>query len=89
MAAEELRGAIAYYESESTGLGEAFLHEIERCTETILDYPEAAPIVSGSVGRRLTQRFPYALIYSIRSTEIRILAVMNLRRRPFYWTGRE
>ncbi len=88
MAAQELRGAIDYYESESIGLGEAFLHEIERCTETILDYPEAAPLVTGSVRRRLTRRFPYAVLYSIRSTEIRILAVMNLNRQPLYWIGR-
>jgi hypothetical protein len=89
MAAREFRGAADYYESESSGLGEAFLHEIDRCIQTILEYPEAAPIIAGSVRRRLMRRFPYALLYSIQPAQIRILAVMNLRRRPFYWIGRE
>ncbi len=33
--------------------------------------------------------FPYALLYKIKPSGIRILAVMNLKRRPTYWVGRE
>jgi hypothetical protein len=47
MAAREFRTAADYYESESSGLGEAFLHELERCIQTIFEYPEAAPIIAG------------------------------------------
>jgi hypothetical protein len=42
----------------------------------------------GDVRRRLL-RFPYALLYKSKPSGIRILAVMNLRRRPAYWIGRE
>jgi hypothetical protein len=35
-------------------------------------------------------RFPYALLYSVKNPNgIRILAVMNLKRRPMYRVGRE
>ena len=29
------------------------------------------------------------ILYKIKPTGIRVLAVMNLRRRPTYWVGRE
>jgi hypothetical protein len=50
---------------------------------------EAEAIVLGSVRRRLLRRFPYALLYSIKDDGIRVLAVMNLKRRPTYWVGRQ
>jgi hypothetical protein len=59
-----------------------------RCDDAILQHPEAGPIVRVIVRRRLCRRLPYALLYSIREDHIRILAVMNLKRRPAYWIGR-
>ena len=52
LAERELNDAIQYYENEQIGLGAAFLTEVRRCTGTIVDYPEAAPIISGGVRRR-------------------------------------
>src|SRR5712691_11966073 len=46
------------------------------------------PPGNGAVRRRLCQRFPYGLLYTIAGNELRVLAVMNLRRRPGYWGGR-
>lgn len=89
MAERELKEAAEYYESESSGLGAAFLSEIQRCIQAILDYPEAAPVLLGPLRRRLARRFPYVVLYSIRPEGIRVLAVMNLKRRPSYWAGRE
>ncbi len=88
LAERELNDAIQFYESEQIGLGAAFLAEVRRCSGAIVEYPEAASIVLGAVRRRLCQRFPYALLYSRRDDEIRILAVMNLKRHPNYWVGR-
>ena len=84
----ELNEAAQYYEGESPGLGQAFITAVERCTEEIVQYPEAGLVVRGSIRRRLIRRFPYALLYRVESTEVRILAVMNMKRRPAYWVGR-
>ena len=84
----ELNEAAEYYESEGAGLGQAFITEVERCTDQIVQYPEAGLMMRGSVRRRLIRRFPYALLYRVKPTEIRILAVMNMKRRPAYWVGR-
>ena len=89
LARRELTESAQFYDVESPGLGSSFLDEVEHCTQAILEYPEAGPIVMGTVRRRLLPRFPYALLYSIKPDAIRILAVMNLKRRPMYWVGRE
>ena len=88
LAKVELNEAAQYYERDSPGLGAALVAEVERCTAAILEHPEASPIVTGAVRRRLLRRFPYGLLYRVRPEQVRILAVMNLKRRPGYWVGR-
>ena len=88
LAKVELREAAQYYEAESPGLGVAFLAEAEHSVTMLLEHPESSPVVGRSVRRRLLRRFPYGLLYRVRGEQVRILAVMNLRRRPAYWVGR-
>lgn len=88
LAEREMLDSALYYELESPGLGSSFLEEVESCSRRVLEHPEAGQVIHGSVRRRLLRRFPYALLYSARAEVIRILAVMNLRRRPTYWLGR-
>jgi plasmid stabilization system protein ParE len=88
LAERELNDAVQYYEHEQLGLGVAFITEVSRCTEALVEYPESGSIVLGTIRRRLCQRFPYGLLYSVAGNDLRILAVMNLQRRPWYWVGR-
>ena len=53
LAEAELNDAIAYYESEEFGLGSVFLAEVRRMTSAIVEYPNAGPIILGTVRRRL------------------------------------
>ena len=89
LAESELNEAAQYYELERPGLGSAFLNEVERCLQSISEHPEAGPAILGQVRRRLLRRFPYGLLYTLKTDGPRILAVMNLKRRPTYWVGRE
>jgi len=89
LAERELNEAAQYYDVEEPGLGSSFLQEVDRCLQSIEAHPEAGAILRSSVRRRLLRRFPYALLYKIKLSGIRILAVMNLKRRPAYWVGRE
>jgi hypothetical protein len=77
-----LNDAAQYYHLEDPGLGAAFLEEVNRCLESIQAYPEAGVILRGGVRRRLLCRFPYALLYKVKPSGVRILVVMNLKRRP-------
>jgi plasmid stabilization system protein ParE len=88
LAERELNDTARYYDLESPGLGRAFLDAVQSTCVSISDHPQSGTLIAG-VRRRLIRRFPYALVYSVRSGGIRILAVMSLKRRPMYWVGRE
>ncbi len=87
-AENELNDAADFYDLESPGLGGSFLDDIQKAIKSILKFPEASPLFQGQVRKKTVQRFPYAVVYSLRETEIRILAVAHQKRRPFYWMGR-
>lgn len=87
-AERELNDAAQDHDREQAGLGAAFLADVQRCTDAILEHPEAGPVIRGRVRRRLCRRFRYGVLYTIQPETVRVLAVMNLRRRPTYWVGR-
>jgi len=84
----ELKEAAQYYELEGEGLGRAFIDELEHALRQIMEHPEAAPQINNVVRRKLIRRFPYSVMYSIVNDTIRILAVANQKRRPYYWRRR-
>jgi plasmid stabilization system protein ParE len=88
LATGEMRESARYYERQCTGLGAAFLGSIQTSIAFLKEHPEGAQAVSRDVRRKLIDRFPYALVYAFEGGEILILAVANLRRRPFYWKDR-
>lgn len=88
LAEGEFLEAIEYYKTIGNDLAKDFIAEIAHGLDSILDHPESAPCVGKKVRRKQIRRFPYVLLYSVRSEGIRILAVMNQKRRPFYWRGR-
>jgi toxin ParE1/3/4 len=85
----ELDEAAQYYGRENLALKRAFLDEMRRCVQTIRQNPTAASPLTEQVRRLLARRFPYGVIYSVTSSEIRILAIAHLKRRPLYWAGRQ
>ena len=87
-AAGEINEAADFYDIENPGLGSVFIDGVQRAIGRISEFPEAAPLVRGRVRKRPIAKFPYSLVYSVRTDEIRILAVAHQRRRPFYWRGR-
>ena len=88
-ARRELSDAAYYYDIANPGLGKSFIAAVERTCRSIAENPTAGTAIVGTLRRRLVKRFPYALLYSVESGNIRILAVANLRRRPMYWIDRD
>jgi plasmid stabilization system protein ParE len=84
----EINEAADFYDIESPGLGTVFIDEIQRAIGNISLHPEAYPLIQSRVRRTILNKFPYSLIYSVRSNEIMILAVAHQKRRPFYWHKR-
>jgi len=84
----ELIDAVAYYNSESEGLGFEFAAEVARTINRILAYPMAWTALSKRTRRCRTNRFPYGVLYQIRGDVMLIVAVMHLRRNPHSWQKR-
>jgi plasmid stabilization system protein ParE len=84
----EFIDAVTYYEACEDGLGLRFARELYSTIDRVILRPDAWPQISLSTRRCLTRRFPYGVIYEIRSEDILIIAVTHLSREPFYWSDR-
>ena len=81
----ELKQATLHYEEKENGLGGVFLDEIDATIVRILANPHAWHPLSPRTRRCRTHRFPFGVIYQIRSDVILIVSVMDLRRDPTSW----
>jgi len=84
----ELNDAADFYDSRQPGLGRAFIREVQQAVYQIRENPESGQIVKGEARRKVLRQFPYNVIYSLTPSTIRVLAIANQKRRPFYWRGR-
>ncbi len=89
-AERELDEAFDYYEAQKPGLGFEFIVEVWAAIKRIERYPEAWQLISRNARRCRTFRFPYGVIYQIRDddSEILIVAISHLHRKPNYWRSR-
>lgn len=84
----ELAEAISYYNKERAGLGNEFREEAWLAVHRIREFPSAWSPMGGSIRRCQLRRFPYGLIYEPFASEVVIIAVAHLHRRPMYWRSR-
>lgn len=88
VAQQELDEAVKYYNTESPGLGDRFLIEALAAFERIRQFPRAWHPYTENTRRCQTHRFPYGIVYQILESEILIVAVAHMHRRPGYWLDR-
>jgi toxin ParE1/3/4 len=60
--------AVAFYEKADPSLGEEFSLEVGVAIRVVLSYPNAWPVLEGSVRRCLVNRLPYGILYSVDPT---------------------
>lgn len=92
-AVTELADAAVWYESRSRGLAGKFLQEFETVLRLIESRSASFPRLLDTspelnIRRALLPRFPYASIFIELPSEIRIVAVAHVKRRPGYWLNR-
>ena len=87
-AEEEFVAAAEYYRGVDPALAVAFFEEVESVIAHIRRFPAAGVKIDADIRRSLLSRFPYGVLYEERLGNIRILALMHLRRRPNYWAQR-
>ncbi|MEX2586012.1 MAG: type II toxin-antitoxin system RelE/ParE family toxin [Balneolaceae bacterium] len=88
-ARKEFFRAVEFYEEQVVGLGYEFIDEVEKVLEVIEANPNSGTKITNSERRFLVSRFPYGVIYTAIPNQIFIFAVMDLRRKPGYWTSRK
>ena len=87
-AEKEFLDAVNYYESQQKRLGIRFSEDVYIAIQSICKYPYAWEKIDEKTRRCLTKKFPYGVLYRIKENHIRIMAVMNLNRKPKYWKNR-
>ena len=86
VAQQELDEAV--YNDRLPGLGDQFLLEALAAFERIKKFQRAWHPYTENTRRCQTHRFPYGIIYEILDSEILVVAVANLHKRPGYWLDR-
>lgn len=84
----EFGEAVAFYEDKAPGLGREFMVEVERALRLLGENPSMGSPLDSPYRRLLCQRFPFAVVYREDGADLRVQAVMHLRRRPGYWKDR-
>ena len=87
-AEEEARAAFLWYFERSAHAAIAFEQEFGTAIERIGETPTTYPFVDEELRRYLLDRFPYALLYVVRSDRVWVVAVAHQHQRPGYWRER-
>lgn len=87
-AEQEFAQAVDYYNEQYPGLGYEFAAEVKSTLTRIVSFPNAWPIFSQRARRCMTNRFPYGVLYQIRTDHILVVAIMHLKRDPKRWQER-
>jgi plasmid stabilization system protein ParE len=63
LAERELIESAKFYETRAAGLGVDFIRQVERTLAAVATNPGAGSVLTGTIRRKLVQRFPFALLY--------------------------
>lgn len=87
-ALEEFRDAGRFYASCHEGLGLRFYTCVEAALKRIAESPARCRSFEDDVRRCLVHVFPYAVLYSVETDCILVIAIMHCSRQPGYWRHR-
>jgi toxin ParE1/3/4 len=84
----EADSALLWYRERSAKAARAFIAEIQRALNRVVESPQRWPVAKAGWRRYPLRRFPYFVVYQEMPDYILILAVAHGRRRPGYWRAR-
>lgn len=87
-ALDEYHEAAQWYDNREPQLALRFVNEVEEAIRRILEAPNQWGIIEEDIRRCLTHVFPYAILYTIESDFVLIVAVAPCARAPGYWKER-
>lgn len=85
----DLRGQFEYFREIDPELGLSFIEEYQKALGFVKSEPLVMRIFYKNERRMPLKRFKaFALVYEVLEDEIRIKAVADLRRKPYFWSDR-
>jgi hypothetical protein len=85
----DLRGQYVHYHDIDSELGLSFIDEYKKALAFVKREPLVMRIFHKNDRRVPLKRFKsFALVYEVLEDEIRVKAVADLRRKPYFWSAR-
>lgn len=80
--------AIAWYEEQRSGLGTAFLMELDIVMSRVGQAPFQFPEIRDGVRRALLHRFPYSVYFKVGDEMVEVVAILHNHRHSRAWKQR-
>jgi len=77
-----------WYQEQKPGLGDKFLVALDESFIKIVTHPKYYHSVRTGVRAYTIKRFPYSVIYHVKSGTVEVLAVFHKYRNPSDWHNR-
>ena len=87
-ATKDFEDSSDWYELSRIGLGDEFEAEIDAALNLIRTHPNRFPVVRRDVREAPVNRFPFSILYRVRSGRIFVISVFHNARDPAEWQGR-
>ena len=88
LAQNELDDIFEALEFQKESQGYRFIAEVERILRLIRAYPTPWHHASTHTQRCFLKGFPYAILYQNIDETIRVIAIMNLYKKPIHWASK-
>lgn len=85
-AAHDLFNAIEYYDALAPGLGQDLVDAFDAALAQILEFPQSGSRYRHNTRRTLLRRFPFSVVYRVKTDVIEVVALAHRSRKPDYWS---
>src|SRR3989442_4850211 len=87
-AAQEAESTYDWYAARTPAAAHGFREELRQAIDAVAADPRTWPRYGSRARRYVFPRYPFSLVYILRSDAIEVVAVAHGRRRPGYWRWR-
>lgn len=81
-AEKDVAKALYWYGTQDEFRSVRFIADLERTFKLVDQFPRGAAVVKGTIRQVPMDRFPYVVVYSVRSKELVILRLFHTGRDP-------
>lgn len=84
----DVQDAVDWYEQQQTGIGVVFQAAVAATLHRVADFPLANAQADKSTRVAIVERFPFGIFYRAVGSELLVIGLLHLHRRPGTWKRR-